>query len=76
MIDDEDAPLYPVIGFTLAVVDGAVALRFEYASTREQYEARAGETQQFVMTPDNAVEIGRAMIETGGLAQRPTGPRL
>lgn len=67
MTDDDDAPLYPLIGFTLAIVDGAVALRVEYAATREQYESREGETQQYVMTPENAVEIGRALVETGEL---------
>lgn len=69
MIDDDETPIYPVLGFTLAVIDGAVALRIEYAATREQYEARDGEVQQYVMTPANAVEIGRAMVETGELVR-------
>lgn len=73
MIDDTDAPVYPVIGYTLAVVDGAVVVRIEYATTREEYASRKGETQQYVMTPENAVEIGRALVETGELTQRPTG---
>lgn len=71
MTDEDDAPVYPVIGYTLAVVDGAVVIRVEYATTRAEYECREGETQQYVMTPDNAVEIGRALMETGELAQRP-----
>ena len=45
-----------------------MAVRFEYAATREQYASREGETQHYVMTPENAVEIGRALMEAGGLA--------
>lgn len=73
MTDDDDAPLFPLIGFTVAIVDGAVALRMEFAATREQYATREGETQQYVMTPENAVEIGRALVETGQMASRPAG---
>ena len=76
MIDDDDAPLYPVLGYNLAVVDGAVVVRIEYATTRDQYEAREGETQQYVMAPENAVEIGRALVETGELAQWPAGAKF
>jgi hypothetical protein len=64
MIDD-DEPAFPVLGYTLAVV-----VRFEYATTRAEYSSREGETEQYVMTPANAAEIGRALVETGELAQR------
>lgn len=67
--DSEDAPHFPLIGFNAGMVDGAVALRFEFAACREHYEAREGETQQFVMSPDAAIEIGSALIEQGRLAQ-------
>lgn len=72
MIDDDDAPAYPVLGYNLAVVDGAVVVRIEYATTREQYASREGETQQYVMTPENAVEIGRSLVETARLVMYPT----
>lgn len=75
MTEDDDAPLYPLIGFTIGLVDGAVAVRFEYASSRAEWQSRAGESQQYVMTPENAVEIGRALVQTGELAQMPPGPK-
>lgn len=67
MIDD-DAPLYPLLGFTAGVIDGAVALRFDFATCREDYSAGEGESQQFVMTPEAAIEIGKALQERGALA--------
>lgn len=76
MTDDEDRPLYPLIAFTLAVVEGAVVARFEFATTREEYASREGETQQYVMTPENAVEIGRALMETGQLVMPARGEQL
>jgi hypothetical protein len=69
MIDEESAPLYPVIGFTIGVIDGVVAFRIEYAGTKAQYEAQAGEAQQFVMAPGAAVELGQALLERGELAR-------
>jgi hypothetical protein len=67
--ESDEAPFFPLIGFNAGMVDGAVALRFEFAACREHYEAREGETQQFVMSPEAAIEIGSALIEQGRLAQ-------
>lgn len=72
----DDAPLYPLIGFTLAMVDGAVALELEIATDREGYEKREGSVIGTVMTPENAVEIGKALMETGQLSLRPAGVTL
>jgi hypothetical protein len=57
--------MLPVLGFTAAVIDGAVSLKIKYATTRDGYRSGRGETQQFVMTPEAAVSIGAALIERG-----------
>ena len=67
-LDRDDAPLFPLIGFNTGVVGKAVALRMEFAVCRDGYEAGDGETQQFVMSPDAAIEIGMALVEQGRLA--------
>lgn len=69
MFKDEPAPLYPLLGFTAAVVEGAVAIRLKFATTPRQYSTHLGEAQQFVMSPDTAIKIGRALIERGELAR-------
>jgi hypothetical protein len=66
--DNGEEVLFPLIGFATAVVDGAVALRLDFATTREEYASTDGEMQQFVMTPEAAVEIGKALQERGALA--------
>lgn len=58
MIDD-DAPLYPLLGFTAGVIDGAVALRFDFATCRDDYSTGEGERQQFVMTPRPPLRLER-----------------
>lgn len=68
MIDDDDEPLYPLLGFTAGVVAGAVALRLDFATCKEDYASGEGESQQFVMTPEAAIEIGKALQERGALA--------
>lgn len=67
-MDDDDAPLYPIIGYTAGIVDGAIALRFEFATSRQDYASGEGERQQFVMTPEAAIELGRVLMERGELA--------
>lgn len=73
MIDDDDAPLHPLIAFTVGVVDGQVGFQLEYATSRDEYEARAGARVATVMTPENAIEIGKALVAHGTLAFRPAG---
>lgn len=68
MIDDDDEPLYPLLGFTAGVVEGAVALRLDFATCKEDYASGEGESQHFVMTPEAAIEIGKALQERGTLA--------
>lgn len=67
-LDGEDAPLFPLIGFNAGVIGQAVALRMEFAVCRDDYEAGDGEIQQFVMSPDAAIEIGTALVQQGRLA--------
>lgn len=67
--DHDGPPLFPLIGFNAGVVDGAVALRLEFATCRDDYDASEGETQQFVMSPEAAIEIGAALIERGRAAK-------
>ena len=64
--------MLPVLGFTAAVIDGAVLLKIEYAATREEYRAGLGETQQFVMMPDAAIAIGAALLERGEMLAKGT----
>jgi uncharacterized membrane-anchored protein YhcB (DUF1043 family) len=71
MIDEETAPLFPLLGYTVGVIDGAVAVRLEYATTREQYASREGEGQQYVMSPEHALNLAKALSETGTMALRP-----
>ena len=66
--DADDKPLFPLIGFNAGAAGAAVALRLEYATCRKEYAAAKGETLQFVMTPDAAIEIGAALIEWGRAA--------
>lgn len=70
MSDDEDAPLRPVVRFSAGLVEAAVALELVGAETVEQLLLLEGVTHRFVLTPDSAIEIGRALIERGTLAQR------
>lgn len=56
--DGDDAFLFPPIGFNAGVVRHAVALRLEFAVCCDDYDAREGETQQFVMSREAAIEVG------------------
>lgn len=67
----DDRALYPLLGFTASIVDGAVVLRLEFARSRAAYSAGVGETQQFVMMPDAATSIGEAFSERGALLAGP-----
>jgi len=64
--------MLPVLGFTASVIDGAVLLKIEYATTRQDYRAGLGETQQFVMMPEAAVSIGAALLERGEMLAKRT----
>lgn len=64
-------PLFPVLGFSAAILDGAVVLKLEFATTPETYRQGVGEVIQYVMMPDAALAIGEALKERGGLAERP-----
>lgn len=66
--EDDDAPFYPLLGFTAGLVQGAVAVRIEFATSREDYASGGSERQQFVMTPEAAIRIGKALQERGALA--------
>lgn len=43
-------------------------LLFDFATYRSDYATGEAESQQFVMTPEAAIEIGRALQERGALA--------
>lgn len=73
MTDDDDLPLYPLIGFNVGAVGDAITLRLEYATDRAEYEAQDGLEQQFVMSPAAAVEIGRALLRLGEEAESQGG---
>lgn len=73
MDNDDDAPLYPLMGFSAGIVDGAIAIRLEYATTRAEYAASAGQSMQFVMTPAAALDLAEALRERGALALPPSG---
>ncbi|RZJ02093.1 MAG: hypothetical protein EON90_00405 [Brevundimonas sp.] len=61
--DDDDAPVYPLLGFSAGVMEGAVARRLDFATCKEGYASGDSVIHQFVMTPDAAIEIGRALLE-------------
>lgn len=62
---ENDAPLYPLLGYAAGVIDGAVVLRLDFATSRAGYAAGSSENQQYVLTADAAIDIGRALIERG-----------
>jgi hypothetical protein len=46
-----------------------VALRIEFATSREEFASGEGEGRQFIMTVDAALEIGKGLIERAALAK-------
>ncbi len=70
MSEDDEAPLRPVVQFSAGIVDEAVAPELVAAETVEQLLMQEGVKERFVLTPDAAIEIGRALIERGELARR------
>ncbi|MGV9005880.1 MAG: hypothetical protein ACOH1H_03985 [Brevundimonas sp.] len=70
MIDIKIGALFPLLGFSAGILDGAVALRLDFATTREGYAAHQSHSRQFVMTPEAAMEVGRALMERGELARQ------
>lgn len=70
MGEDDETPLRPVVQFSAGIIDEAVALELVAAETVEQLLLQEGVTKRFVLTPDAAIEIGRALIERGELALR------
>lgn len=69
MTEDDDAPVFPLIGYGSGVTEGAVVLGLEMATDREQYEARKGVWVSTAMSPDNAIELGRDLIALGEKAK-------
>lgn len=76
MAIEETAPLFPVLGYTVGVIDGAIAVRLDYATTADQYEGRSGERQHYVLSAEHALDLAKALAETGTLALRPAGSLL
>ena len=70
MSEDDEAPLRPVVQFSAGIVDEAVAPELVADETVEQLLMKEGVKERFVLTPDAAIEIGRALIERGELARR------
>lgn len=70
MSEDDDAPLRPVVQFSAGLIDEAVALELVAAETVEQLLLGEGQAERFVLTPEGAIEIGKALIERGQLALR------
>lgn len=70
MTEEDDAPLRPVVQFSAGIIDEAVMLELVAAETVEQLVLLEGVSERFVLTPEAAVEIGRALIERGELAGR------
>lgn len=69
-MDEDNAPLRPVVQFSAGIIDEAVMLELVAAETVEQLVLLEGVTERFVLTPEAAIEIGRALIERGELAAR------
>lgn len=70
MSEDDDAPLRPVVQFSAGLIDEAVALELVAAETVEQLLLGEAQAERFVLTPEGAIEIGKALIERGQLALR------
>ena len=65
MTDDEDAPVYPLLGYGTGEVNGAIVVSFELATDQEEYETRVGSWISTAMSAENAIELGRALIQLG-----------
>lgn len=70
MSEEDQPPLRPVVGFGAAIVDEAVTLELVAAETVEQLLLEEGRIERFVLTPEGAIEVGRALIERGERALR------
>jgi len=64
-------PLYSLLGFTCGVVETAVALQIEGATRVEELRANEGRVTAYALTPQAAIDLGRALIERGELLLRP-----
>ena len=69
--EDGTVTLFPVMAYSAGIFDGVVGLRLDFAPTGEHYAAGRGEAGQFALTPEAAIEIGRALIDRGELLMRP-----
>lgn len=69
MTDEDDAPVYPLLGYGTGAADDAVIVSLELATDHEEYEKREGSWVSAAMTPDNAIELGRQLIAEGEKAK-------
>lgn len=67
--------MMPVVGYTIGVVEGAVALELEAATTEQQLKALTGDRVAYVLTPRAAIELGQALIERENWPISPTRGR-
>lgn len=69
MTDDDDAPVYPLLGYGTGEVDGAVVVSLELATNPEEYETRSGSWMSAAMTADHAIAFGKDLIAAGERAK-------
>ena len=71
---DGNVTFAPVAGYTIAMFyDQAIGLRVEFARTPDALSSGQTEAEQFILSPAQAMEIGKALMERAELAMRPTG---
>lgn len=69
MNDDDDVPVYPLLAYGTGLNEDAVVISLEMATNPDQYERREGRWVSTAMTPDQAMEFGRDLIETAERAK-------
>lgn len=62
MTDDDDVPIYPVLGYGTGTTDEAVVVSLELATDLEEYETREGSWISVALSADNALAFGQELI--------------
>jgi hypothetical protein len=65
MSDDDEPPIFPLLGYGTGIVDGTAVVSLELATDREEYDTREGSWVSAAMSGEQAIEFGNALIELG-----------
>lgn len=63
--EDDDAPVYPLMGYATGIDSMAVVLALELATNTEEYEKREGSWVSTAISAAHAIELGKELIALG-----------